>query len=59
MTGLWPWWVDVSLGGLGLAWAISIFGKPPISRGDLVNRWGLLIFSVLLVGIGIVRGFGL
>ena len=50
--------MDVSLGGLGLAWAISIFGKPATSRSDLANRWGLLIFSVLLVGAGVVRGLG-
>ena len=55
---LWPWWLNVTLGGLGLAWAISIFGKPALSRSDLVNRWGLLIFSVLLVIVGAGRGLG-
>ena len=55
---LWPWWLDVTLGGLGLAWAISIFGKPALSRSDLVNRWGLLAFSVLLVIVGAGRGLG-
>lgn len=55
---LWPWWLDVTLGGLGLAWAISIFGQPPKSRSDLINRWGLLAFSILLALVGAVRGLG-
>ena len=50
--------MDITLGGLGLAWAISIFGKPAMSRSDLINRWGLLVFSVLLVAVGIGRGLG-
>lgn len=56
---LWPWWMDIILGGLGLAWAISIFGQPPKSRSDLINRWGLLVFSLLLVAVGTVRWLGL
>ena len=55
---LWPWWLDVTLGGLGLAWAISIFGKSVASRSDLINRWGLLVFSVLLIAVGAGRGLG-
>ena len=55
---LWPWWLDVTLGGLGLAWTISIFGKPALSRSDLINRWGLLVFSVLLIAVGAGRGLG-
>lgn len=52
---IWPAWIEISAGGLGLAWAISTFTKPPRNRADHINRWGLLFFSILLVLVGAIR----
>lgn len=56
---IWPPWIEVAAGMAGLAWCISIFAKPPKTRGDLVNRWGFLIFSALLTAVGAIMWLGL
>jgi len=56
---IWPAWIEVAVGGLGVAWALSTFNKPQPSRELNVSRWGLLIFGVLLVLVGLVRLLGL
>ena len=55
--------IEIVAGGLGLIFALGGFGRAQThgwrSRGDRINAWGLLIFSVLLVLNGLVFWLGL
>ncbi|WP_421729130.1 hypothetical protein [Brevundimonas sp.] len=59
MLGTWPAWLEIAVGGLGVAWALSIFQRPATSRSDLINRWGLLVFAIGLTTVGAIRWLGL
>jgi len=56
---IWPAWIEVAAGGLGVAWALSTFTRPQPSRELNLSRWGLLIFGAFLVLVGLIRMFGL
>lgn len=56
---LWPAWIEVAAGGLGVIWALSTFNRLQPSRQHDVSRWSLLVFSVLLVVVGLIRLLGL
>lgn len=54
-----PPWIEISLGGLGVAWALSAIGRARRQawRGpqDRISAWGLLAFGALMVVIGGIR----
>jgi hypothetical protein len=52
----WPPWVEITAGGLGIAITLSGIARAREKgwRGpqDWVTAWGLLVFSLLMVGTG-------
>jgi len=55
---IWPAWVDIVLGGLGLIWCLDTWGKlrtrEPWHPQLVPSTTGLTIFSVALIVIGVL-----
>lgn len=59
---IWPDWVEIAVGGLGVAWGLSILAtlrERPVRPGERVNAWGILVFGLALVVFGGLRWLGL
>jgi len=59
---IWPDWVEIAVGGLGMAWGLSILAalRDRAARpGERTNALGILIFGGLLVLTGALRWSGL
>jgi hypothetical protein len=59
---IWPDWVEIALGGLGVAWGLSIFARlkdRPARPGERFNAWGILVFGTALAVLGGLRWLGL
>lgn len=59
---IWPDWVEIAVGGLGVAWALSILARLRDRKarpGERLNAFGLLLFGLLLVFFGGLRWLGL
>ena len=60
---LWPAWIDIAAGGLGIGFALMSIGRrragkpmhPDAAKADV----GLLVFGVLMVVVGAIRWFRL
>ena len=60
---LWPAWIDIAAGGLGVGFALMSIGQrrdrkpmhPDAAKADV----GLLVFGVLMVVFGAIRWLGL
>lgn len=64
MSGLiWPDWVEIAVGGLGLAWGLAILARlrdrPPRGPNDPAQAWGLIVLGAGLVIVGGLRFSGL
>lgn len=50
--------IEIVAGGMGVIFALGGFKRAQVhgwrNRSDQINAWGLLIFSVLLVGNGLI-----
>ncbi len=57
-----PAWLEVGAGLIGVGFALGGIARARRlgwrSRSDQINAWGLLVFGLLLAGVGIVRWTG-
>ena len=58
-----PAWLEVGAGFIGVGFALGGIARSQRlgwrSRSDQINAWGLLIFELLLAGVGIVEWAGI